>query len=149
MGIKIRAGRNDFAMNFRIEKRPDGTFAGICDEPKLEITGSTREEILQKVQQTVGSRLLEKFGVEAQAIAEADGINVKIKKTLSVTKISRDGTKSVLISSGDSSSPTGDDGMPAMPKPIDAGSWVSQELITAFLVLAAIGLLVWWFFLHK
>ncbi len=148
MGIEVHTDHSEFRMDFKIEQEPDGTFVGRCEQPKLEIRGATREEVLQKIQQSLGSRILEKIGMEASAALEGSGIHVKVNKRMTVTKVHPDGTRSEIFSSG-SSSPSGADGTPMLPKPIDTGSFLSQELITAFLVLAAIGLLVWWFFLHK
>jgi len=149
MGIDVHSEHSEFKMNFRIEQQPDGTFVGISDQPHLEIKGATREEVLQKIKESMGSRILEKLGMEASAALEGSGIQVKVNRRMTVTKVNPDGSKSEIFSAGGSSSPTGANGMPVLPKPIDAGSFISQELITAFLVLAAIGMLVWWFLLHR
>ncbi len=144
MDFETHSEHSEFKMNFRIEQEPDGTFLGICDQPHLEVRGATREEVMQKIQQSIGSRILEKLGMEAQAMTEGSGVQVKINKKMTVTRMRPDGTTEIVSSSSSPSS-----GGPMLPKPIDTGSFISQELITAFLVLSVIGLLVWWFFFHR
>ena len=137
---------SEFKMQFKIEQQPDGTFLGRCDQPHLEIRGATHEEVLKKIQESLGSRLLGMLGMEATAALEGSGVHVTVNKRISVVRRNADGTVEDLTPSSSTEAP---ERTPTLPKPIDTGSFVSQELITAFLVLSVIGLLVWWFFLHR
>src|SRR3954471_5663461 len=68
--------KSAFKLTFRIEQLPDGTFVGKSDNPKLEIKGATPQEVQQKIQQSMGSRIVEKLGIHLAAAVTGDGIEV-------------------------------------------------------------------------
>src|SRR3954468_18840084 len=70
------SGHNAFQMTFRIEQLPDGTFVGKSDNPKLEIKGATPQEVQQKIQQSMGSRIVEKLGIHMAVAITGDGVEV-------------------------------------------------------------------------
>src|SRR4051812_29842694 len=70
------SSHNAFKLTFRIEQLPDGTFVGKSDNPKLEIKGATSQEVQQKIQQSMGSRIAEKLGIHLAAAVTGDGIEV-------------------------------------------------------------------------
>src|SRR3954447_23428255 len=70
------SGHNAFKLTFRIEQLPDGTFVGKSDNPKLEIKGATPQEVQQKIQNSMGSRIIEKFGIHLAAAVTGDGVEV-------------------------------------------------------------------------
>src|SRR3954471_7800220 len=70
------SSHNTFKLSFRIEQLPDGTFVGKSDNPKLEIKGATPQEVQQKIQQSMGSRIVERLGIHLAAAVTGDSIEV-------------------------------------------------------------------------
>ena len=145
MGIETHSEHSEFRMNFRIEQKPDGTFVGICDKPHMEITGATREEIMKKIQESLGSRLLDKLGMAAEAEAEGSGIQIKVNKKFTITRTSADGTKTELFSTSSSSPAEISGTAPITSQPIDAPGAGAQVMKWAVGLAILIGL-AWWFF---
>src|SRR3954469_16715610 len=68
--------KSAFKLTFRIEQLPDGTLVGKSDNPKLEIKGATPQEVQQKIQNSMGARIVEKFGIHLAAAVTGDGVEV-------------------------------------------------------------------------
>ncbi len=147
MSLDIHSEHNEFRMDFRIEQKPDGTFVGICDKPHMEITGATREEIMQKIKDSLGSRLLDKLGMAAEAAAEGSGIQIKVNKKFTITKTSADGTKTELFSTSSSSPAEISGSTPITSRPIDAPG-AGAQLMKWVIGLAVLLGMAWWF-LHR
>lgn len=145
MSLDIHSEHNEFRMDFRIEQKPDGTFVGICDKPHLEIAGATREEVMQKIKDSLGSRILDKLGMEAEAVAEGSGIQVKVNKKLTITKTGSDGTKTELFSTGNSPPAEISGTTPITAAPIDAPGRGATFLRWALGLAVLLGI-AWWFF---
>jgi hypothetical protein len=148
MGIEVHTDHSEFHMSFRIEQQSDGTFLGVCDKPHMEIKGATREEVMQKIKDSLGSRLLEKLGMEATASTEGSGIQIKVNKRMTITKTNADGTKTEVFSSGGSSPAELSGTAPATPAPFEGASSTDklQAFLRALLGLALLIGLAWWFF---
>src|SRR3954469_7600087 len=148
------SSHNAFKLTFRIEQLPDGTFVGKSDNPKLEIKGATPQEVQQKIQQSMGSRIVEKLGIHMAVAITGDGVEVTGTKDASGGEVTTAAppdapTFAAPIFRVDSrpndveiSGTT-----PITADPIDAGSIRSQKLLAALLVIAA-ALLAYWFFLR-
>src|SRR4051794_38408785 len=65
-----------FKLTFRIEQLPDGSFVGRSDNPKLEIKGATPQEVQQKIQQSMGSRIVERLGIHMAVAIIGNGVEV-------------------------------------------------------------------------
>ncbi|MBI2678987.1 MAG: hypothetical protein HYX28_09420 [Candidatus Koribacter versatilis] len=143
-----------FKMTFRIEQLPDGTFVARSDNPKLEIKGATPQEVQQKIQHSMGSRIVERLGIHMAVAVTGEGIEVSGTKDAPAPD-----TAPGLPTPAGSAAPsfaapvfrTSDAEIsgtaPITPGPIDAGSLRAQRLLAALLVLAA-ALLAYWFWLR-
>jgi len=67
---------SSFKLTFRIEQLPDGTFVGKSDNPKMEIKGATPQEVQQKIQHSMGARIIERFGIHLAASVTGNGVEV-------------------------------------------------------------------------
>src|SRR2546423_9972985 len=74
--MTMEPGKSQFKMTFRIEQLPDGTFVGRSDDPKLEIKGATPREVQQKIQQSMGSRIVERLGIHLGVAVTGNGVEV-------------------------------------------------------------------------
>jgi hypothetical protein len=136
---------SEFKMEFKIEQEPDGTFVGRSEQPKLEIRGATREEVLKKIQDSLGSRVLEKLGMAATAALDGSGVHVTVNKKISVVRRNADGTKSELFSTGNSSPAEISGTAPITAAPIDAPGR-GATFLRWVLGLAVLLGMAWWFF---
>ncbi|MDP9269122.1 MAG: hypothetical protein M3P27_12460 [Acidobacteriota bacterium] len=145
----------EFKLTFRIEQLPDGTFVGRSDNPKLEITGATPQEVQQKIQHSMGARFVERLGIHLTTNVTGSGVEVTATKNTpgaadapaagsSAPAVFSSHVSSANVFSSPQSEVSGTE--PITAEPIDAGSLRAQRLLGTLLGLAiALGML-WWFF---
>jgi hypothetical protein len=132
---------SEFKVFFRIEQRPDGTFVAKSEQPPIEISGATREEIERKVQEKLQEMVAQQVGVGLPGqfgAATGDGLQITVNKRFNVTDLTSRGT------SGGPAELSGT--VPITAAPIDAGPSRAQSLFKALLGLIVLLALAWWFF---
>ena len=146
-------GKSQFKMTFRIEQLPDGTFVGKSSSPKLEIKGATPQEVQQKIQNSMGARLVERLGLHLSAAVTGNGVELTATQdtpganahpaagSASPGKFS---SPSSAFSSSSAAEISGTE--PITAEPIDAGSVRAQRLLGILLGLAIALGIFWWFF---
>ncbi len=142
MSIESHSEHTEFKMQFRIEQQPDGTFVGISDQPHLEIKGATREEVLKKIQDSLGSQIMQKLGRDLSATLGGSGVQVKVNKHISITRKNADGTVEMM-------SPTPDAEIsgttPITSAPIDGGASRGTVLLRWLAAIIVLVLLLYWY----
>lgn len=153
--MTLEPGHATFKLTFRIEQLPDGTFVGKSDNPKLEIRGATPQEVQQKIQQSMGSRIVERLGIHMAVAVTGEGIEVTGTKDAPAPDTDPGVPAAPVVSTTPSfaapvfrSNDAEISGTaPITPEPIDAGSLRTQRLLGVLLVIAA-ALLAYWFWLR-
>lgn len=140
--IEFGSRRQEFKFEFKIEPLPDGTFVGRSENPKLEIKGSSPQEIQQKIQSMMGSGILKRLlGVDLTTAMTGKGIEVSMHQSPDQGEGVKLSLAAVLRHHDEPQQPPA-----ATPEAFDAGSVRSQRLLAWLVVLALVGLVAWWFF---
>ena len=145
--IEFESKHQEFKFEFKIEPLPDGTFVGRSENPKLEIKGSSPQEIQQKIQQMMGSGILKRLlGVDMTTAMTGKGIEVKMERSgdadqqkLSLNAMFRMGSPTDAPKLGST------DPQMTTPEAFDAGSVRSQRFLFWAVIAALLMLLLWWF----
>ena len=135
---------SEFKLQFKIAQQPDGTFLGVSEQPHLEIRGATHDEVLKKIQDSLGSQIMQKLGLDLSAELTGSGVQVKLNKRVSITRKNADGTVEMLRPAGDAPEETPTT-MPVTAAPIDAPG-PGAELLKSVIGLLVLIALAWWFF---